>query len=264
MDWSHEVSIAWLEARKYVVTATELVSLISEFTRMSKANAGNDDYIPPAFAALWEKKHSTEQLDPRSFNAAARGHIMEPYAIKSYNHCTGRSFFHWDDAIICSNGVGFSPDALDVMQPDTDSVTFTVEKGKLCSNVGPIAMPTEMLEIKSYGPENHAKNMITDKMKLKERYQIAVGMMVLPSIKTGHLIHFCPQAEHSLYEHVYTRDELKEDIELLENILARWNKVCRAMDAINNNGLYSCFTEEEIWNNEMLPKYNSIPLQKGY
>ena len=80
--WYHEVSEDWLKARKNFLTATDIVGLIPEYKRYKKNGKAG---IPPAFAALWEKKHSDIAVDPRSYKDAARGHILEPYAVYTYN-----------------------------------------------------------------------------------------------------------------------------------------------------------------------------------
>ena len=247
MDWKHEVSVDWLKARRDVVTATELVGLKSGFTKLTKAQKAGTQ-VAPAFAALWGQKHSTVDPDPTSFGAAARGHFMENYAIDDYSRQKKEMFYHWDDCIICNNGLGFSPDAMDIPQNYLD-VRFDVKNGSLISIDGNrkyTKMPKSILEIKSYGIENHMKNMVVDKKQLKERYQIAAAMMVIPTIEEGTLVQYCPMLESfSMFTRTYNRAELEDEIEELSDILDVWNKTCRWFDS-NESEMETTYSEESI------------------
>lgn len=248
MDWRHEVSTEWLKARRNVITATELVGLKAGFTKLTKAQKAGTQ-VAPAFAALWGQKHSMMDPDPKSYGAAARGHILEPYAVQDYSIMNKRKWHHWDDCIICNNGVGFSPDAMDIEQVHND-VMFNVSKGIMKSDDGMHAytnMPTSILEIKSYGIENHMKNIVTPKNQLKERYQIAVAMMVIPTLKEGRLIQYCPQLdEWSMFEKVYTREDLEDEIAEMSEILDVWNKTCMWFNS-NQSEMEASTTEADIY-----------------
>ena len=119
MDWYHEVSENWLRARKTVITATEIKGLVATYKRMSKKDK-EAGVVSPAFAALWGDKSSTYPIDVSSYGPAARGHIMEPYAIDEFNRANEVHFHHWDDCIIANGLVGFSPDAMDIAQVTED------------------------------------------------------------------------------------------------------------------------------------------------
>lgn len=261
MDWKHEVSVDWLKARRDVVTATELVGLKSGFTKLTKAQKAGTK-VAPAFAALWGQKHSTVDPDPASFGAAARGHFMESYAINDYSLQKKEKFYHWDDCIICNNGLGFSPDAMDIVQAHPD-VRFDVKKGSLVSVNGKRAyttMPKSILEVKSYGIENHMKNMVAGKKQLKERYQIAAAMMVIPTLEEGTLVQYCPMLESfSMFTRTYTRAELEDEIEELSEILDVWNKTCRWFDS-NESEMETTYSEESI--KQDFDKLNQEPVFK--
>lgn len=252
MDWRHEVSVDWLKARRDVITATELVGLMSGFTKLTKAQKAGTQ-VAPAFAALWGQKHSVMDPDPVSYGAAARGHFMEPYAVEDYVLLSGEEYYHWDDCIICNNGLGFSPDAMDISMKHnpTHEVRMDISKGKLTSRHGgktyiAESMPKKILEIKSYGIDNHMKNMVMDKMQLKERYQIAVAMMVIPTLEEGTLVQYCPQLESfSMFCRKYTRTDLEDDIAKLSEILDVWQKTCRWFDS-NESEMESTYSEKEI------------------
>lgn len=249
MDWRHEVSVEWLKERRNVITATELVGLKAGFTKLTKAQKAGTQ-VAPAFAALWGTKHSNMEPDPASYGAAARGHFMEPYAIDDYSALTGEKYYHWDDVIICNNGLGFSPDAMTIPQGAFPGVRFDVEKGKLVGKwmkgTKRIPMPESILEVKSYGIENHMKNLVADKMQLKEKYQIAAAMMVLPGLKKGTLVQYCPQLEsYSMFARTYTRTELEDEIAELSEILDVWNKTCRWFDS-NQSEMETTYKEDSI------------------
>lgn len=235
-SWRHEVSVDWLNARRDVITATELISLRSGFSKLTKAQKAGAQ-VAPAFAALWGLKHSVMDPDPASYGPAARGHFLELYAISDYIKNTGESYFHWDDCIICNNGLGFSPDATNLPQPYIgDVVRLDVKHGSLVGeskkrkgfDAISSAMPTSILEIKSYGIENHMKNLVTPDNALKERYQIAAAMMVIPTLEEGKLVQYCPQLESfSMFCRTYSRDDLEDEILNLSEILDVWNKTCK-------------------------------------
>lgn len=244
MDWRHETSEYWLAARREVITATELVKLIPSLKKWEKSKGKE---VPSVVASLWESKQSGYGDVTVSTGAAARGHIMEPYAIKSFNAYSETQYYHWDDCIICNSGLGFSPDALDVPQEIPDEPRLNVVHGYLYdSDKHEHMLPTALVEVKSYGIENHTATMLTEKMDVKERLQIAAAMIVLPSIQEGTLLLYNPQAVHSMVTFTYSRKDLAEDIETLENVLAMWMACCRKMEMIPVT-MKSIFTEDQIY-----------------
>ena len=135
-EWRHEVSETWLRTRKLYLTASDIKRLVAEARRIE---SGKIELIESKiFAKLYGEKQSNE-IDVESYGAMARGHIIEPYAIDDYNKATsvdGRKTFHWwDDAIICRDRIGFSPDGLDVTKlPGTRILRQTVLRGSSRSN----------------------------------------------------------------------------------------------------------------------------------
>lgn len=231
MDWQHQVATEWLAERKKVVTATELVALIPEYKRFRKAGGAK----PLAFYALWEEKHSDSELDPASYGPAARGHIMEPYAVKDYVTNTGKEMYHWDDCIICNGYLGFSPDAMSIAQVTPD-FSLQVQQGQMKgARYTYKELPKEIVEIKSYGIERHTKCVMSDKFSKqleKERMQMAAAMLVLPELEKVTLLLYCPQAVHSFDLKEFTREELKEDIDLLQEVIDLWAVVDRHMNSL--------------------------------
>jgi len=217
-----------------VLTASDVKALKSDWKKFGKAwKAGTLGQVPPSFIGVYAEKTSKAEPDPWSFGAAARGHIMEPYAVEEFNEVTGSSFYHWDDAVVSHGCIGFSPDALDIKQPDKGVEFFsllgnlhTTSKYPVCST------PTKMLEVKCYEPAHHLKNYMADKMTLDERWQIAVAMETCHSIEEAYLVQFCPDAMVPLFWHTYSREDLADEIKTVNGIVRMWEDMCtRISDA---------------------------------
>lgn len=229
-DWYHQVDPRWLAARRAVITATELVKLIPEYKRQCKKEI--PDRYPKACVSLYGKKQVQPTLNEIvSYKDAARGHIMEPYAVHDYNANKMNGlpmFYHWDDTVIYNHDrtLGWSPDALNVYYDPgyLPAVTMSSASTIVLDNgyITDIA-PLHALEVKCYGPEHHMENLILKKEKLPERLQLAAGMLAVPSLVSGTLVFYNPSMpDYSLYAHTYTRDDLLAEITLLGNVLAMW------------------------------------------
>lgn len=232
--WHHEVSAEWLSARQQVITATDVVNLLPEYKRYVKAGSP-DDRIFPGFAALWCKKHSDVYLDTSSTDAAARGHIMEPYAVDSWNRQADPKFHHWDDCIITKGNIGFSPDATDCQQPAgiTHMSDFFMEI-------------EEIMEVKCYMPEQHMKSFIEGHMDHKEIMQVAMAFKVLDKLEVARILWFCPGAPISMFEEHYTRQELSQEIGTIRKVIEVYEKQAELCDQKVPN-LKAMYTEEEIY-----------------
>lgn len=237
--WHHEVSAEWLKARQTVLTATDVAGLLPEYKRYLKA--GSPDEPTPGFSALWCKKHSDAYLDTGSTDAAARGHIMEPYAVESWNMQMNPTFYHWDDCIITNGMFGFSPDAMTVMQHDShlsviESNQFTCE--------------LQVMEIKCYEVTQHMKAIVEDRLNKKELMQLAMAFVVLPQLEYARLVWFCPGAPISMHTEVYTRDDLHDQIRWIMEIAQVYQK-CAYYWAKKIEDeppkLEAKFTEDEIY-----------------
>lgn len=235
MEWYHETDVKWLEARKGIITATELISLRPKLARMTKKQRDGKE-IHPAFAAMWGSKHSKEAPDPVSRGAMARGHCLEPYAVEEFNHQAGYDLKHWDDLLITCDDMGFSPDALDIEQPPCVN-SMSVKDME--------TQPTQMGEVKCYSIDKHYQNYVTEPSKLPERYQVAAAMLVCPSIEEGHLIFYNPQAEHGIWWVTYKPKDLTEEMCELAQTLAIYVMSRHALDM--DKGIATEHTEQEIW-----------------
>ena len=236
--WHHEVSAEWLKARQQVLTATDVANLMPEYKRYLKA--GSPDIPTPGFSALWCKKHSDVYLDTSSTDAAARGHIMEPYAVDAWNKQAKPVFYHWDDCVITRDMLGFSPDATVVEQP----------KGIV--HMSHFFMPDlkEVMEIKSYMPEQHMKAFVKDKMLKDELMQVAMAFVILDQLEKVRLVWFCPGAPVSMFAEEYTRDDLHDQIRWILEIAEVYMKCDRYWKnqlENNPNPMTAMYTEQEIY-----------------
>lgn len=257
--WYHEVDSEWLKARKSVITATEISKLVPEYKRTLKDKSG---MISSGFAALWAEKMTDTEPDPSAVGAAARGHICEPWAVKAWNMQMNDNMYHWDDALIRRNGVGFSPDALNIPQT-ISSVVLNVQNRITATSddavvedkilVAPdgtyIDAPVSLLEIKSYDPAHHMKCCIKDKLDQDEMMQIAVPFIVCPTIQKATLIFFCPGAPIEVKAFTYTREDLLDKIDLANKIIEKWEETCEccARSYLDAHNLQALCTEEEIY-----------------
>lgn len=239
--WWHQVSREWMMARKDHLTGSEVASLhaaLMKATEKSK-KAG----LVPAFVKLWGKKHSSAEPNLLSTGAAARGHILEPYAIEAYMEeaAIGQAF-HWDDCLIHNGLIAFSPDGLDVPQPP-DVVSIDIKE---------FEPPTVLFEIKSYEEDHHYECLFSeDKMSAlfkSERQQMAVGMYVCPSIETACLILFNPDVYegHRMKVIKYTREDLENELKGVEEVLDMWKKTDEVMKT-TNFGWEVNITSDQIW-----------------
>lgn len=206
MQWKHKVSLAWMEARQRYLTATEAKSLLPFTKTDRKRTVTDDDY----FKILSSKMVKIMDDDCWSYGPAARGHILEPYAIEAYNewarHNDKPVMFHWDDLIYPNEfkQLAFSPDALNIAPLDESA-------------------PTALAEVKCYGADRHLATAYTYKMKLDERWQIAVALAVEENIDTAFLVLFNPSMkDKKLFIIEYSRKDLANEIDIIDKIANRW------------------------------------------
>jgi len=257
-DWEHEVEVAWLEARREVITATELARLRPKLARMTNAQRmGKQPH--PDFVMLYGSKQESGRPDPRSFGAAARGHVMEPYAVREFNHRAEElgwedvpHFYHWDDMlIVCPGlGAGYSPDAM-----DASMTAAAKEAARECvaglSELTP--RPTAMLEVKCYDAAHHYKAGMTEPSSLPERYQVAAAMCVDRKIERGWLAFYNPGVPDHMFTVGYTREELADEVAELDEVLRIWHETVRAMARLPRAGT-PLYTEDQIHDDMLADK----------
>lgn len=253
--WYHEVSAEWLKARQTVLTATEVAGLLPEYKRYLKA--GSPDVPTPGFSALWCQKHSDMMLDTTSpSSAAARGHVLEPYAIEEWNRQAQPTFHHWDDCVICNKIFGFSPDGMVVPQLTGDARFEVTSDGKfiVASSQMHYDAPSEIIEVKSYEPAAHMKAIVEDRMEHKELMQLAMAFVVLPELKIARLLWFCPNAPISMFTEKYTRDDLHDQIRWIMEIAEVYVKADKYWTQFiqdNEPSLKAEITEEQIYHEHL-------------
>lgn len=211
MKWYHECSLDWMRARQKCLTASDIKDLLPFTASGRSRKITDDDYIK----VLARKTKQLSIDDCISTGAAARGHLLEPYAIDFYNdHVQGVKLYHWDDVVIRnlsdSYDLGFSPDACNIPMPDG------IDDG--CISYG----PDEIAEIKCYSAEKHLIKGGTDKKDLEERWQVATAMAAVDSIMKARVIFFNPSMQQTMFFATYARKELEEEIRIVNKICDDW------------------------------------------
>lgn len=213
MQWKHKVSLDWMKERQSYLTASDVKNLVP-VTKTGRNRVVTDlDRVK----VMSHKMVNITEDDCWSYDAAARGHLLEPYAVAAYNDLAltdpelGLStVFHWDDKLLQKNGINhlaYSPDALDVPMSDKDAV----------DNV------TALVEVKCYNAEKHLTTMYTEKKQLEERWQIATAMAVSPTIEKACLVLFHPGMKfRKLVVIGFTRSELVDEIAIVNKVETEW------------------------------------------
>lgn len=208
MEWKHKCSLAWMKERQKFLTASDVKALLP-YTATGRAKKITEEDYLKVYA---KKAVQLTEADCISRGAAARGHILEPFAIEEYNANRKSSMpglVHWDDIVIAKGPqyhLAYSPDALDVR----------INEGK---------KPMWLGEVKCYSPERHLSVARMDKMKCEERWQVATAMAVSPTIRTASLILFNPDMKaksNRLFVKSWVRCELEDEIEAIEDVERKW------------------------------------------
>lgn len=255
-DWKHQVSREWLKARQDVLTATEARDLLAaskKFNAVKKPSI----WTAPEFLGVIAKKESLNEPDVNSPSPdAARGHILEPYAVKEFNaYAKAHGYnwpemYPWDDCLIRDHkdSIAFSPDAMNVVQPNKD-IVWHYKNNYITSESDNIEAPTAILEIKSYNSTNHMKCGFTRKTGLKERYQLAYAMLVCPSVEDAYLMFYNPDsAQYSVFIKHYTRAELEKEMDLMYTVYQNYIWYMNELNGSQGFKYTSQYTEEQIWN----------------
>lgn len=236
MQWRHRTSLDWLKARQPYLTATDIKELLPVTKTGRSRKVDMDSYLK----VLSRKLRKLTEDDCISYGAAARGHIMEPFAVQEFNceygeaHTGAPKMFHWDDALIAESPglLAFSPDALDIEQPDGDCVLTDV-------------YPQYGLEVKSYTADKHLICGHANKMELEERWQLAAAMKVCESIEKMYLMFYNPSMPVN-FIHVYTREDLAEECEVIDDIILQWNDFIDGSHPCLGTGFRNRYDEQDI------------------
>ena len=213
MNWEHRCDLEWLRDRQKYITASDIKKLLPVTATGRPRKVGDEEYLK----VMSSKMVQLTEEDCMSYGAAARGHIMEPYAIDALNGMLsdmrsgnpGETFYWWDDKIVSLPGrtLAFSPDAMDVPMVDEYDT------------------PHAIAEVKSYGAEKHLLTAYTPKDKIEERWQIASAMALLDSIDHAYLVLFNPKMKkRRIFVIRFDRSELEKEIETVLEVEGNWTK----------------------------------------
>jgi hypothetical protein len=218
--WFHKCSLDWLKARQNYLTATDVKELLPVTKTGRKRTITDENYLK----ILANKMVNLTEDDCVSTGSAARGHILEPYAIDRYNeeYIGSRHWlYHWDDVVITRPNadpfsLAFSPDAMNVI------MDYEIRRSnKRLFNEFDTAVTT-IGEVKSYGPERHFVAGHTPKYDLEERWQIATAMAVCDSIEEACLLFYNPSMKDQLYIVGYNRRDLASEIDTVLDVEQNW------------------------------------------
>lgn len=214
MQWKHKCKLDWLIERHNYLSASEVMALVP-VTKTGRPRKVTDlDYLKVYANKLTEL---TEE-DCWSYNEMARGHLLEPYAIKSFNELGLDELFHWDDRIVASGipgSLAFSPDALDVPMGEERAIVKATSIG----------------EVKSYNASRHFTTAQMPRGEIEERWQIATAMAVANKIDDGYLILYNPNVikRYQLYVVEFDRMSLENEIEMILEVEDKWKDFIASM-----------------------------------
>lgn len=215
--WMHKCRLSWLRARQQYLTASDVKDLLPVTKTGRPRKITEMDYLK----VLARKEVMLTEDDCISVGAAARGHILEPYAIQLLNAISRASWltlYHWDDAIVVKPGrrLAFSPDAMSARQVSSASMV----------NVETISGESiTIAEVKSYSPEKHFICGHTKKEDLEERWQIATAMALDKRIDTAYLLFYNPSmVDQRLYVIKYKRNDLVDEIATVLMVEHNWDE----------------------------------------
>lgn len=243
MKWYHVCDLEWLKERQKHLCASDIKKLLP-FTKTGRPKKITDLDRAQVYAS---KLKMLTADDCVSVGAAARGHMLEPYAVAAFNKFAEDNsypirFEHWDDCVIAEPGrlLAYSPDAMNFKQPD-DAIPLCLTS---------LHSADYILEIKSYNVDAHVAAILSDKSELEERWQLATAMAADHNIKGAWIAFFNPSLkEAKLGVFDYDRMDLYDEINTVEQIEAEYEDFIKR-DPFNlpNIGymLGSSFDEENI------------------
>ena len=218
MKWEHKCSLDWLKERQQYLTASEIKALLP-VTKTGRPRKVTD---MDRLKVLSGKLRELTEEDCMSYGAAARGHLLEPYAVREANKAirkavlsaggeTAEQFYWWDDFLVSDprRSIAFSPDALNV------PMTANIEA------------PTALMEVKSYSPDHHMATAYTDPLEREERWQLATPMALLSQIDHAYLVLFNPSMKapgERLFLSIYDRDDLAKEIDMILEVEREWDE----------------------------------------
>lgn len=224
-----------MTARKKLLTASQIENLVPyTSTGRKRSESSINDATIKIFADMMSSEPITF-----STGAAARGHIMEPWAARQIRA------HHWDDIVISNNelGLGWSPDgSIDMPQPhDEPAGPFIIDYDSVPMKHG--------IEIKCYSPQRHYEVMLQEPKDRKEKWQIATAFATVPTLKKMTLVLCNPNTHDGFYTHQYLREDLDEEIAEVKSVAKDfWNRFELLLNDITSLPTSRCnFTEKDVW-----------------
>lgn len=246
MKLKHVCDIGWMRARQEFLTASDIRTLLP-VTATGRPRKVGDDQRLKVFAS---KLPFITADDCVSTGAAARGHILEPFAIEEFNLIYSPSLHHWDDLVVAGSKPGlkvqpaFSPDALNVLMPKAIGTNIFSEERFFDDLI--------LGEVKCYSHERHIASVFTNKKDMEERWQIAMAMYVSERIAKGYLILFDPSiSSYQLGVHMYDRSDLENEISVVEQVVLDYNDFIRGLP----DPRALCFSGDKLHERQIMEKY---------
>lgn len=205
-----------MRTRQNFLTATDVKELLPYTATGRPRKIGDEQYLK----VYGRKLKEIYPDDCISTGMAARGHLLEPYAIGKLNEVSPFEFYWWDDFVVGThtNGLAFSPDAMTVPMPEKISTS----RDAFCRCKDISVHPYHIAEVKSYSSERHYLCGNTDPHKLEERWQIATAMATDVNIFSGTIVFFNPSVVNYMFYHTYNRSDLDDEIQDVLGVLDSW------------------------------------------
>lgn len=237
-NWTHKVSLEWLKERQRYITASDIAGLTDKTDSGRKRSQA---IIEQNFIKIFaDKSRTLTEEDCVSTGAAARGHIMEPIALRLVQDKYGIEANHWDDFILTKGNIGWSPDGLDRKQP-----ILRVRASGIDVN------PSRGFEVKCYYAEKHLATGMANKLTLPERWQIATAFYVCPTLRRMDLILYNPSLnKFQMMLHSYFPEELEDELQQIEEIDDKINDMWETIEStayLTEVAINSPLTEESIY-----------------
>ena len=256
--WDYASNPKWLEARKGLLTATEIAELIEpykEWQASEALKANGDGRAKPeskketfriACRKLWAAKRAETVMKNADTAEMRRGHCLEPYAVEAVNQLGG-SFYHWDDIVVTNGMFGCSPDALDIPMPK-----FAIED--CVCDISDIS-PKHALEIKSLNPVDHmAEYELTDKWmidKVRKNSKIiqqVAGQIVSLGLEDCTVVFFNPQLKRwGVKMFTFTSKDFEEEAKLFQKVVEAYGKFVDEFENIPESDVTIPWTEQELY-----------------
>lgn len=226
---AYEVSVPWLVARKSCLTATDIKELSKPYVEWQesqlKADAGDKRCKPEgkkkAFEekclAIWASKEF-DSVDTYQSPAMIRGHVYEPAALDELYANTLDPVWHWDNVLVVRDGIGASPDGLNVPMPDGCPVKID------WTDLG----AKHAYEVKCFMGEHHMKMYDAEKPEDIDQdilYQVATQLYVF-DVEDVTVVFYNPDAPKYFMNTVrVTKGDVGAIIGQVLDIYDKYNKV---------------------------------------